>query len=395
MARSVPLFLAALLLATSAHAQGWDDGNWSGEDELSAGAPASGYAAEDNPDYVADSGPSMGDFHQGLDEYGQWIDTPAYGVVWQPTSVDAGFRPYYAGRWVSTNLGWTWLGDEPFGWAVYHYGRWANLDGAGWVWLPGRVWGPAWVSWRWGGGYAGWAPLGPQAAVYSEPGYYVFVDTPHFLSPIPNYATPVTSVRVVYTRAVALPVSRPGPRAGPVAGAVAKATGQPVRALPVVDAAGPHATVAGGSLQLYRPRSVAIPVRVAQPARVRQSEPPRSAEEQEGPRAGTPTPRRGGSAEPAESATRGGYSEENRPGWGEPQPRAARRDQGGSQSRAEVAPQAQGQGGQQGGPGGPARAQGGQAQRGQVREPTQSGPHVQIPAPPPHAHQPAPPPAKK
>ena len=30
----------------------------------------------------------------------------------------------------------------------------------GWYWIPGRTWGPAWVSWAVGGGYVGWCPLG-------------------------------------------------------------------------------------------------------------------------------------------------------------------------------------------------------------------------------------------
>jgi hypothetical protein len=32
------------------------------------------------------------------------------------------------------------------------------------VWVPGRDWGPAWVSWRTGGDYVGWAPLPPRRA---------------------------------------------------------------------------------------------------------------------------------------------------------------------------------------------------------------------------------------
>ena len=30
----------------------------------------------------------------------------------------------------------------------------------GWYWMPGRSWGPGWVSWAVGGGYVGWCPLG-------------------------------------------------------------------------------------------------------------------------------------------------------------------------------------------------------------------------------------------
>jgi len=54
---------------------------------------------------------------------------------------------------------------EPWGWATYHYGRWVNLDGTGWCWVPGYTWAPAWVSWRYGDGYCGWAPLPPDSFV--------------------------------------------------------------------------------------------------------------------------------------------------------------------------------------------------------------------------------------
>jgi hypothetical protein len=62
---------------------------------------------------------------------------------------------------VVTNYGWTWASNEPFGWATYHYGRWAWDSRFGWLWVPGTIWGPAWVSWQYGGGYVGWAPLPP------------------------------------------------------------------------------------------------------------------------------------------------------------------------------------------------------------------------------------------
>jgi len=47
--------------------------------------------------------------------------------------------------------------DEP--WALdVHYGRWA-CPVFGWVWVPGDVWGPAWVDWFSATGFVGWAPL--------------------------------------------------------------------------------------------------------------------------------------------------------------------------------------------------------------------------------------------
>src|SRR5207302_1110752 len=134
--------------------------------------------------------------------------------VWQPRYVGRHWQPYWDGRWVWTTAGWTWVTEEPWGWATYHYGRWAFVDEAGWVWLPGRVWGPAWVAWRWGGGYAGWCPLGPRGAVFVQPRSWVFVETPYFMTPVRHHAVPVSVVATVWRRAQPMPVVRPSPRAG-------------------------------------------------------------------------------------------------------------------------------------------------------------------------------------
>jgi hypothetical protein len=97
---------------------------------------------------------------------GNWIEVGDYGYGWQPDVAvsDPNWRPYSDGYWAYTDYGWTWISYEDFGWATYHYGRWANLADYGWVWFPGSdlEWGPAWVSWRTGGDYIGWAPLPPR-----------------------------------------------------------------------------------------------------------------------------------------------------------------------------------------------------------------------------------------
>ena len=98
------------------------------------------------------------------------MQTDDYGYVFQPNVSDANWAPYTDGHWVYTDVGWTWVSDEPWGWATYHYGRWCNIDGTGWCWVPGYRWAPAWVSWRYGGGYCGWAPLPPETLVGSEYG---------------------------------------------------------------------------------------------------------------------------------------------------------------------------------------------------------------------------------
>jgi len=132
---------------------------------------------------------------------GSWIEVGNYGYCWQPDIVvsDPSWRPYADGYWAYTDLGWTWVSYEDFGWATYHYGRWVRLADYGWVWVPGYHWGPAWVSWRFGGGYCGWAPLPPETEFVYEsrpltghldvefdigPAYYNFVDVRYIGEPV-------------------------------------------------------------------------------------------------------------------------------------------------------------------------------------------------------------------
>ena len=135
---------------------------------------------------------------------GSWIEVGDYGYCWQPEIAvsDSRWRPYADGYWAYTDLGWTWVSYEDFGWATYHYGRWARLRDHGWVWVPGYEWGPAWVSWRTGGDYVGWAPLPPRyrgrEIVYDArpigthvdiefdigPAYYNFVDIRYIGAPV-------------------------------------------------------------------------------------------------------------------------------------------------------------------------------------------------------------------
>jgi hypothetical protein len=102
-------------------------------------------------------------FYEPLAPYGSWVAYPGYGMVWVPsqTVVGAGYRPYTHGHWEYSEWGWTWVDHHPFGWATGHYGRWFYDSSYGWVWVPGTTWSPAWVSWRTGGAYIGWAPMPP------------------------------------------------------------------------------------------------------------------------------------------------------------------------------------------------------------------------------------------
>lgn len=94
-----------------------------------------------------------------FDRYGSWRYEPSYGNVWYPR-VDVGWRPYYNGRWATLRpYGWTWIGADPWAWPTHHYGRW-GFSADVWFWIPGRSWGPAWVSWAYAPGYVSWCPLG-------------------------------------------------------------------------------------------------------------------------------------------------------------------------------------------------------------------------------------------
>jgi hypothetical protein len=88
---------------------------------------------------------------------------------------NADWRPYWDnGRWIYTDDGWYWGSDYPWGWAAFHYGRWHLHPHYGWIWYPGREWGPAWVTWRSGGSYCGWAPLPPHSHFDSVSGHYFY-----------------------------------------------------------------------------------------------------------------------------------------------------------------------------------------------------------------------------
>jgi probable HAF family extracellular repeat protein len=135
---------------------------------------------------------------------GNWVQAGNYGYCFRPR-VSADWRPYRDGHWVWSDRGWFWDSNERFGWATYHYGRWANIDGTGWCWIPGNQWAPAWVSWRQSDQNVGWAPLPPEAE-YSEqrpisswsdsyydigPAAYVFISYTHWHEPsYANYIEP-------------------------------------------------------------------------------------------------------------------------------------------------------------------------------------------------------------
>jgi hypothetical protein len=130
------------------------------------------------------------EFQAALEPYGEWRQHPRWGDVWVPDQRPRGWRPYSVCHWVYTDdWGWFWVSDDDeadWGWVTYHYGRWIFDRGTGWFWVPGDEWAPAWVNWRRGDSYVGWAPLPPDDLVddYDEnPDTWVFVEPRYMVSP--------------------------------------------------------------------------------------------------------------------------------------------------------------------------------------------------------------------
>lgn len=142
-------------------------------------------------------------FYDELTPYGDWVSDPTHGYVWIPY-VNANFQPYQTnGYWVNSRFGNTWVSLYEWGWAPFHYGRWFFTDYYGWAWVPGYEWAPAWVSWRTGQGYYGWAPLWPSLGVHVSVGIpwssWVFVPRRRFLARnIYNYYLPQRNITVIY-----------------------------------------------------------------------------------------------------------------------------------------------------------------------------------------------------
>jgi hypothetical protein len=116
--------------------------------------------------------------YEDLNAYGSWSNDSQYGNVWSPRSVSGDWQPYRTGHWSNVRpWGWTWIDDQPWGYAPYHYGRWANRNNR-WMWVPPQsdvqpVYAPALVAFIGGielsvtlgnqnNGPVGWFPLGPR-----------------------------------------------------------------------------------------------------------------------------------------------------------------------------------------------------------------------------------------
>ncbi len=202
-------------------------------------------------------------FYDELAPYGQWTQYPGYGNVWIPNA-GPDFQPYSTGgHWIMTEYGNTWVSDYAWGWGPFHYGRWL-YDSAygGWLWLPDTDWAPAWVSWRSGGGYYGWAPLGPGVNInINIPApYWTFVPQVYFTSPSwYSYSVPRPRLGSIYQNTTIINnYYRSNNRSysfGPPRGDIERITRQsiPVYRIDRMDRPG-RSVVGNGSVGFYNPR---------------------------------------------------------------------------------------------------------------------------------------------
>jgi hypothetical protein len=224
-------------------------------------------------------------FRADLAPYGKWMDLNGQ-AYWQPgeAGLASNWRPYAdGGHWVLTDAGWTWDSQYDWGWAAFHYGRWADDPVLGWLWAPGRQWGPAWVAWRGNDTLCGWAPLPPGSGYQVGFGFWfhgalVSVDFDFGLGPDdyffigisdmcqPGYlACQVPAERVVqaYKQTAIIKtayMARSGKvmNAGIGADRVRALTHQDIKALRIADAPSSREKGAKGStLAIYRPKLAA------------------------------------------------------------------------------------------------------------------------------------------
>ncbi len=237
-------------------------------------------------EYISDQ-----EFYDELQPYGTWIYDPQYGNVWVP-DVEEDFRPYATrGYWAMTTYGNTWVSDYPWGWATFHYGRWHFDNYYGWEWVPGNEWAPAWVSWRNGGGYYGWAPMEPGVTIdtsfgdnYSVPdAYWVFAPYAYInYTNVYNYYVPRTRVRTIIRNTTWIrnryTYNNRSYITGPRRDEIQRYTKRPVRVYNINNVNRPsRITVNKNNINIYRPavrqNTNARPARVVDGAAYKQQNP--------------------------------------------------------------------------------------------------------------------------
>ena len=159
--RSALLLLAVTLAGCSYpdYAQGVAPSYPSGYQPVMGGY-ATDWPAQPGAQWGPENVSSIEVFREPLSQYGRWLQSPQWGVVFVPNA-GRGWRPYQNGQWLDNRF---WLSADPWGWATDHYGRWGFDEAVGWVWVPDVTWGPSWVAWREADDVVGWAPIPPRVS---------------------------------------------------------------------------------------------------------------------------------------------------------------------------------------------------------------------------------------
>ena len=247
--------------------------------------------AQDYQNDYQDDGYSTGNvslqtFYDELTPYGTWIQDPQYGYVWRPDVDQNEFRPYYTnGRWAMTEYGNTWVSNYDWGWAPFHYGRWVINSYRQWIWLPDTNWGPAWVDWRSGDGYYGWAPMAPSINInlsfgrrYSVPEFcWNFIPQRNiYINTFPRYDYGRNNVYIRNTTIInnTYVYNRRNYYGGPRVEDIRRATNRNVTVYRFDQSSRPGASRIGGrEVSIYRPRperNAAVSNRSAAPRKFEQ-----------------------------------------------------------------------------------------------------------------------------
>ncbi|MEP6504159.1 MAG: DUF6600 domain-containing protein, partial [Betaproteobacteria bacterium] len=147
-----------------------------------------------------------------LARHGVWSTGADGARVWTPAKLPAGWQPFQQGAWSWISpWGWTWVDDQPWGFAPFHYGRWFNQRGH-WNWTPGQwgatrpIYAPGLVGWFGGAGLAvagapavGWVALAPDEAFHPayavSSAYWAAINNPSVAAPA-RRALPAAKARV-------------------------------------------------------------------------------------------------------------------------------------------------------------------------------------------------------
>lgn len=130
--------------------------------------------------------------YAGNDEFGSffiWKPSPNLAVSIENEPVE--YTPFFNGQWVNTDAGWYFKAPTPAEEIIHHFGRWVSSPALGWVWVPGRVWSPAWVDWKENDNYIAWAPIPPKVYIVNNSvnipvipeDKYVKVEKKYFVQP--------------------------------------------------------------------------------------------------------------------------------------------------------------------------------------------------------------------